>query len=406
MRIAYLTSVYARASDSFVRGEVIGLRRLGSEVLTFSVRRAAQDASLSAEIRNEQAGTVYLLEQGVMALVWSMVSEALRSPFRWSRAVGVALKVSTPGFRGRLLPIIYLAEACVLAKFLRASDVKHIHNHIGENSASVAMMSSVLTSIPFSLTIHGPGEFDHPHELALGLKVAKASFTAAISDFTKSQLCRWVSPEFHERIKIVRCGIDPEFFKAMETDIAESQVFTCIGRLAEQKGHIVLLRALAELRDRGRTPEVRIIGDGPLRATLIEVARDLGLDRQIKFLGNLAAADIRKQLSESRAMVLPSFAEGLPVVIMEALAVRRPVISTYIAGIPELVTPGEVGWLVPAGNVSMLADAMAECLDASRECLDRMGQKGVEAVLQRHDSNKEVAKLASHIASAAKEPIT
>jgi len=151
----------------------------------------------------------------------------------------------------------------------------------------------------------------------------------------------------------------------------------------------------------GRKFELVIVGNGPLRESIERDIAAAGLQDCVRLAGLLSPADVKHELLRSRAIVLPSFAEGLPVVIMEALALGRPAISTYIAGIPELVRPGETGWLVPAGSEEKLAHAMASALDADSDDLARMGVEGAAVIRRDHDQRAQAAKLAQHFRTAA-----
>lgn len=168
----------------------------------------------------------------------------------------------------------------------------------------------------------------------------------------------------------------------------------CVGRFVEQKGHPILIDATALLRDRGVDFELVLVGDGPLRGDLEEQIRAHGLGERVRLVGWQSNEAVRAWLRDSRALVLPSFAEGLPVVIMEALAVGRPVVSTQIAGIPELVRPGETGWLVTPGSVEALAVAIREALEAPVERLAQMGRAGASRVAALHNASQESAVLA------------
>jgi glycosyltransferase involved in cell wall biosynthesis len=401
--IAYLTSAYARASDTFIRGEVAELRALGFTVHTFSIRRPEPDELVSEEIRREHAATEFVLEAGAARLALGWLRSFFRSPRRMLAAGQLAARIGTPGLKGRLWPLAYLLEAAYLAERLRAKAVEHLHNHIGEGSAAVAMLASVLSGIPFSMTIHGPGEFDRPTLLALDEKLRRASFTAAVSEFTRSQLYRWSDRADWLRIHVVHCGLDGTFLDAVTTAIPEAQRLVCVGRLAEQKGPLLLVEAAGRLAAEGLMFELVLVGDGPLRRPIEERVQQLGLQKHVRLAGWQEAVAVRDEILRARALVLPSFAEGLPVVLMEALALGRPVISTYVAGIPELVVPGVCGWLVPAGSVEALAAAMREALLAPVEHLERLGRAGRARAAQRHNGVTEAAKLAALITQTGKE---
>lgn len=399
--IAYLTSVYPRASDSFIRGEITALRNLGHTVHTFAVRRPAQDQLVSAEIRREAEATGYLLSGGGLAGMFKLLLGYLLlltfSPRRSIQALRLAGQCRWPGIKGHGWPIAYLAEAALLARQLKAKQITHLHNHIGENSAAVAMLASVLAGIPYSLTIHGPYEFDSPVKFALRLKIQQAKFVVAITHYTKAQLCRWVRPEDRTKIQIVHCAVQPEFLSAPLVALPASPAVVCVGRLCPEKGQWVLVEALALLKRQGVSLPLTFIGDGPSRPEIEAAIARHGLQNQITLAGWRSSAEVRTAIEQSTALVLPSFAEGLPVVIMEALALGRPVISTYIAGIPELVIDQQNGWLVPAGSVEKLAEVLGTLLKTPVDRLAAMGRAGTKQVQQQHDPRTEAAKLASLI---------
>jgi glycosyltransferase involved in cell wall biosynthesis len=239
---------------------------------------------------------------------------------------------------------------------------------------------------PYSFTVHGPEEFDKPWTLSLTEKIEDAAFVVAISSFGRSQLYRLCSLEHWPKIKIVRCGVDQGFIDANPPPIADSARLVCVGRLCEQKGQLLLVQAAARLRDEGVALELILVGDGDMRPDVEALIRERQLEDVVKITGWAAGSEVRNYLSSSRALVLPSFAEGLPVVIMEALALGRPVLTTYIAGIPELVEPNRCGWLVPAGSVDALVDAMKEVLTTPVSRLTELGEEGRRRVLASHDA--------------------
>ncbi len=220
----------------------------------------------------------------------------------------------------------------------------------------------------------------------------------AISHFTRSQLCRWTATADWPRIHVVRCGLDDVFLGTPGVPVPARPRLVSVGRLAEQKGQLLLVEAAHRLRERVPDFELVIVGDGPLRGELERLIDRYGLADRVRITGFLDNRTVRRELQAARALVLPSFAEGLPVVIMEALALGRPVIATYIAGIPELVEPGRNGWLVPAGAVEPLVEAMAEALTADPQDLDRLGHAGAARAATQHDAAAEAGKLAGLLA--------
>jgi glycosyltransferase involved in cell wall biosynthesis len=229
--------------------------------------------------------------------------------------------------------------------------------------------------------------------LKLGEKIARAAFVVAVSEYGRSQLYRWSAyPDWH-KIHVVHCGVDASFLTGEPPELADTARLVCVGRLAEQKGQLLLIEAASRLKRDGVRFEIILVGDGGMREEIESQIARHGLSEQVRITGWKTNTEVRDEILASRAMILPSFAEGLPVVVMEALALRRPVISTYVAGIPELVDVAKCGYLVPAGSVEELARAMKEVLGTSVEVLRAMGREGARRVAERHDACVEARKL-------------
>jgi colanic acid/amylovoran biosynthesis glycosyltransferase len=397
MTIGYLTSIYARPGDLFIRGEVAQLRALGYTVHTFSSRRPDPVELVSEEIRREHDGTEYLLDAGAVKMMLAALREAIRSPRRWLAAMRLAARIGTPGLDGRLRPFAYLVQGAYLAGLLEERGVRHLHNHIGESSASVAMFASALGGVPFSITIHGPSEFDSPGSHALGEKIHRASFVATVCDYGRSQLLRWSDYRDWAKVHVVRSGVMRKFLEGGPIPIPESRRLISIGRLVEAKGQLLLVEAAARLAAEGLRFELVLVGDGPMRDPIERLVEAHGLGEHVRLAGWLTSDQVRDEIVASRALVMASFAEGLPMVLMEALALGRPVVGTYVAGIPELVRPGTCGWLVPPGSVDALVVVLREVLSAPVSQLDRMGRAGAALVAEGHDPTAVAAEMAALI---------
>lgn len=393
-RIAYLTSVYARAGDTFIRREVEELRRLGWDVRTFSIRRADEGPGIPEPVLREQRSTEYILEQGVLPICGAFARETLRAPRRMLRAIRQAGKIRGPGLRSLIWHACYLLEAAYLAGRLRELQVGLLHDHIAMNSATVAMLASTLSGVPFSMTVHGPHDFFEPERNGLGRKIVESSLTVCISEFGKSQCMLFTPPSHWNKLHVVRCGVDAEFLEPERGQCDPARLIS-VGRLCPEKGQILLVQAVAALRDQGCDVELLLVGDGPSRHDVEREASRLRVERSIRLLGWRSSRDVRRLILESRALVLSSFAEGIPVVLMEAMALGRPVIAPGVGGIPELVQTGENGWLVPAGSVEDLAGAMRQLVESPAERLDQMGERGRRRILERHDVSREVRRLAA-----------
>ena len=391
MKIAYLVNQYPKPSHTFIRREIVALEEQGVEVERYAIR-GSPDRLVDADDQAEVGRTRLLLEGGPAGLLAGLVRAGLTRPARVLRAARLALQVGWRSDRGPLYHLAYLAEACLLREWLDRSGVEHVHAHFGTNSAAVAMLCRELGGPPYSVTCHGPKEFDRPEHLGLPEKIARARFVVGVSSFGRSQLYRWTRAREWEKVHVVHCGVDEGFLRSSPAPVPATPRFCSVGRICEQKGQMILIRALALLAREGRAAEVVLVGDGELRGEVEALAAREGITDRVRITGYVDAARVREELLGSRALVMPSFAEGLPVSIMEALAVGRPVVSTYVAGIPELVTP-EVGWLVPAGSVEALADALRAALDATPEALTGMGRRGRERVAARHDIRRSAERL-------------
>ena len=393
MTIAYLVNHYPTVSHSFIRREILGLEQAGVPVRRFTLR--APPANLpDPQDQSEAAKTEVVLAQGGFRLLLATIGQALRHPGRWLHALRVAVGMGDGAPARIVRQLAYLAEACWLAG--RLDGVRHLHAHFGTNSASVARLTHLLSGVPYSFTVHGPEEFDGPLALHLPGKIKDARHAVAISSFGRSQLMRWTDPADWEKLLVVRCGVDALFAQAEEQPLCTGPELSCVARLSGQKGLPLLIEAAALLKQRGVDFRLTLVGDGELRPQIEQAIAANGLQDRIAITGYLSAEGVRAAVTGSRAMVLPSFAEGLPVVIMEALALRTPVIVTQIAGTPELVD-SQCGWLIPAGAVEPLADAMAAALAAPPERLRAMGEVGRARVLAQHDALRNARALGEAI---------
>ncbi len=364
------------------------------EILRFTVRRAKAVLPDEADIA-ELSRTRAILEAGSATLLLRTLAALVTRPIALGRACVLAVKLGWPSPTAVLRNIVYLAEACTLAHWLAQDGAEHLHAHFGTNSAMVAMLCHLVVGFSYSFTAHGPEEFDRAESLALSEKVKRAAFVIAVCSFGRSQLFRWCRPEDWKKVEVVHCGLGPDLLKTSADLAPTDSRLVCVARLGEQKGHLLLLEAAAKLKQDGMQFQLVLVGDGPMRRLVEARIRELDLADRIVLTGWLSGKDVRKQIVTSRALLLPSFAEGLPVVLMEAFILGRPVVATYVAGIPELVEPGVSGWLIPAGSVDALAGAMRTVLLATPEQLAQMAKLGAKQVVREHDAFHEATKLAA-----------
>lgn len=400
LRVAYLVNQYPKVSHTFIRREILALERQGATVLRFAIR--GWDAEVvDALDQAEQVKTRFLLKDGLVPLIADFVRQALLRPGPTWAAFKAAVAMSRGSVRPLPYHLIWVAYACRLRLWLESERVAHLHAHFGTNSADVAYLQRVMGGPSYSFTVHGPDEFDQAPRLSLPRKVASAAFVAAISNFTRSQLMRFLPPEDWAKLKVVHCGLDEGFFAKAPLPLPVAPVMLCIGRLSSQKGHLALLDAFAQLN----RPDVTLVlaGDGEFREVIDNRVRALRLNGRVRVTGWIGSDEVRRLITEATIIVQPSLAEGLPVVLMEAMAQGRPVISTFIAGIPELIENGKTGWLVPAGDSEGLARVMELALDTPADRLAEMGRAGIVRVRARHHIDDVATQLAGLINSAPTE---
>ncbi|WP_299681679.1 glycosyltransferase family 4 protein [uncultured Roseobacter sp.] len=395
VRIAYLTAIYPGVSHTFILREVEGLRALGLDVETVSVRRPGPEHLRGPAERAAAETTYYLLETARRGLNLPVaLVAALARPGLFFRALGLAWNTRAPGLGAGLYQLFYLAEALVLARHLRARGVTHLHSHFAQASATVAMLTAELAEIAFSFTLHGPADLYEPHRWRLGDKIARAGFVSCISHFARAQGMLFSDPAHWPRLRIVHCGVVPETYaQAPDTprDGADGLHLLFVGRLAPVKGLRVLLDALAAARETHPGLRLTIVGDGEDRAHLEALAAPMG--EAVRFTGYLSQDEVAEVLAQADAFVLPSFAEGLPVVLMEALAAGKPAIAPRVAGVAELIEDGRTGYLVHAGDVTGLRAAI-ERLATDPEAGRALGAAGRETVQAEFDARIEAARIA------------
>lgn len=392
-RIAYLINQYPKVSHTFIRREILALERQGFDVQRIALR--GWDGELvDPEDWQERARTRYVLREGVSALLWAALRTLLTAPVRFFSALGLAIRMGWRAERPLPYHLAYLAEACRVLPWLESFGATHVHAHFGTNSAEVAMLANALGGPPYSVTVHGPVEFDMPKFIGIGEKVRRASFVVAVSSFGRSQIYRWVDQTQWPKIKVVHCGLESAFHEVESKSNVAGRRLVCVGRLCETKGQLLLVEAAARLAREGVDFELVLAGDGEIRPRIEELIVRHGIVTQVRITGWISSRQVREEILAARALVLPSFAEGLPVVIMEAMALRRPVLTTYVAGIPELVRPGKHGWLFPAGDVDELVAAMEDCLSRSDEELRVMGEAAYARVMERHSIDVAATKIA------------
>lgn len=397
LRLAYLVSEYPGISHTFILREIQALRELGHEVRTASIRRPKHLDKMTAAEKTEAAVTLYIKDTPLWQVARTHWRLFWRSPWRYLKMVAASYRLSRRGPRNILKCLAYGAEAGILLEWLQAQDIRHVHVHFGNPAGTVALIAAAYGTMDYSLSIHGPDIF---YDVTLELlpdKIKHARFTRAISYYCQSQLMRLVPYEDWSRLAMVRCGVDLAVFQPRpEPGNVEPEVL-CVGRLVPAKGQHLLVEAVGRLHAAGIPLHLTLVGDGPDMASLQALVHKLDLAEQVTFTGALGQAQVLAYYDRADIFVLASFAEGVPVVLMEAMAKEIPCVATRITGIPELIDHGVDGLLVTPGNVEALAEALRHLLQdgALRRRLGANGRRKVAAHYNLPDNCREMANVFS-----------
>jgi len=394
-QVAYLTNQYPSPSHTFIRREIVALEAAGWRVHRFAHRTSRATLVDPADVR-ERGQTCALLNLPTRVLLLAVWMWLRKRPLATLAAMALSMRMAWRGDGRYVAHAAYFVMACVLARRLRAVGCLHVHAHFGTNPAAVAYLAHRICGLRYSVTFHGPHEFEADQKLNLREKIEASSFVAVVSNAGRRQL-QERHEEFSAKFRLVRCGLDAEWFD-LPVRIDQPRIdLVCVSRLDQQKDPLLLLNALAMLVRRGLSFRLKFAGDGPLRNAMESYVAEHGLGSHVVLLGWQTQHQIFEHLSTARALVLSSHDEGLPVAIMEAFARGVPAIAPDVGGVRELVETGLSGWLVPRGAATALADAMHACLLAMPDDLARLGAEGRRRV-QAHDIRVSARTLATEFA--------
>lgn len=400
MKVAYLCNRYPAVSLTFILREVRALRRRGVDVHTFAIRRAFPEHLLSAADREEHARTLAVLPPSPARLALSHLTAIALHPLRYLQTLGLALRLRPRGLRGAVWQGFYFAEAMVIWRECRRRGIAHIHAQFANVATDVALLASYFGGgragdWSWSFTLHGPVEFYDVSQSRLPEKLRRARFVVCISDFARSQAMAFLDSERWGKLHVVHCGVDPTRFRPAQRvpggEDRELRLLS-VGRLIDLKGHAVLIEAVAALRDRGVGTQVTLVGEGPTRGSLESLAARLGVAERVVFAGAVGQDEILDFYADADVFCMASFAEGVPVVLMEAMAMQIPVVATRIAGVAELVEHRTSGLLVSPGRPDQLAAAIGE-LERDPSKRRAMGAAGRAKVVAEFDVEGSAALL-------------
>ena len=392
MRLAYLVSQYPSVTHTFILREIRTLRKLGLEVSVFSVRAPDRSVeAMSPEEREELAGTRAVLPAGVPAFVGAHLRTVAEHPVGYFTGLFYALRLAGLNLPKAFRNLIYFAEAVVAGSWMSRAKLTHVHSHF---ASTLELLLSRVFPITFSATLHGPDEFNDVVGFYMAEKAARAAFLCSISHYGASQLMKASDPRHWGKLEVSPLGVDPGVF-VPRPHRGNSERFEalCVGRLAAAKGHQILLAAIHRLVGEGRSIRLRLVGDGPERSSLERRIAELGLESNVQLLGALNQDRVRQLYSETDLFVLTSFAEGVPVVLMEAMAMEIPCVTTWITGVPELIRHSIDGWLIAPGDSDQAAAAIAYLMD-NPDLRQSLGGSGRARVIEKYDLDSNTTRLA------------
>jgi colanic acid/amylovoran biosynthesis glycosyltransferase len=394
MKLGYLVSQYPAVSHTFVLREVRALRRHGIDVRVVSVRRCDRPSSaLSAEEAEEAARTFSVLGAGALHALLANLRVCCRHPLGYARGLLYAWRLSRGTPRLILMYTAYFLEAIVAGEHFERHGVRNVHTHF---SSTVLLLLARTFRVRYSLTAHGSGEFVDVVGFHLAEKVAGATLVATVSQYGMSQVMNASDPVHWHKIVVLPLGVDVEAFRPRQQrrrNCDEPFRLVAVGRLSEAKGYPILIEAVALLSARGRRVTLAVVGEGPLRPTLERLIELRGLRDAVHLAGACNHDRIVGFYEASDAFVLSSFLEGVPVVLMEAMAMELPCIATWITGIPEIIDRDMEGLLVPPASVTAMADAVERLID-DPEGARRLGTAARRKVVARYHLERNVERLA------------
>jgi len=394
-RIAYLVGRYPAASHAFLLREVGALRSDGAEVETVTIRPPRREELLTEEDKEAARTTYRVLPAGPLKLLGAHLPALLTHPVRYLRTLAYAIGLGR-GLRGRLWQLFYFAEAMVVRRHCRRAGLTRLHAHFADTASDSALLATHFEpDWRWSLSVHGPDEFAEAETNRLGAKLAAAELVVAVSDDAQGKAAALLDPADRAKIHTVRMGVDLARFSPVGEEAATGDLTVlCLGRLVERKGHRFLLEAFAGIEG----ARLVIAGEGPERGAIEELAERAGVAGRVELTGVVGQDEALRLYRAADVFCLPSLAEGLPTVLIEAMACAVPVVATRIDGVPELISDGSDGLLCEPGDSAALAGALAQLTEDPGE-RRRLAVAGREKVERLHDLRRQGAVLYALLAA-------
>jgi len=395
--IGYICARFPSMTETFVYNEVLKLREQHVDIKVFSIHRPMPE-TLSSETHALTQGTFYAFPLRIIQFGMAHLYFLLVKPLRYSYIIlTFVVAKNITDIRGMRRTLWHFLEAVCIAHESRKQRISHHHAHFATGPAGVAMFVSILNGTTFSFTIHAADLFSD--KLLLKDKVRLAKFIITISHYNKQTLLRQCPEATPEKIQVVRCGVDLDTFQPNRSRRGEGVRLLSVGRLVEKKGFVYLVHACKVLKERGYSSQCIIIGDGPDRPVLEHLIVELHLQEDLTLVGSVIHESMREHYENADIFVLPCVIardndqDGIPIVLMEAMAMELPCVSTSVSGIPELIEDMRSGLLVEPRNVKALADAI-EKLIRNERLRNELGKNGRNKVFNDFNIEHSTDRLA------------
>jgi glycosyltransferase involved in cell wall biosynthesis len=389
-------SRFPKLTETFVLYEILALEKIGIDVRIYPLLREQQAVSHPEVVK--LLPRVRFLPFLSLPIVRANLHFLRRKPAAYLGALWDVLRGTWGSANFFFGALGIFPKVVQFAHEIQKNGIGHIHCHFASHPALAGFIIRRLTGIPFSFTAHGSDL--HVERRFLNQKVREAAFVVAVSAYNKELIVRECGEDIRAKIHVIHCGVDPEVFRRLPHRVNQGPArMLCVASFEEVKGHEYLVEACGILRARGTPFVCDFVGDGPLRGAVENQIKQANLQEVIRIHGARSRPEIARMMSEADIMVLPSVPtrsgkrEGIPVVLMEAMASELPVVSSELSGIPELVDNGRTGLLAPPRDVGALADALQKLLQDS-EMRSRMGRLGREKILREFNLQRSVENLA------------
>jgi glycosyltransferase involved in cell wall biosynthesis len=393
LKLTYIIGTYPLLTTTFIDREIRLLRQWGVNLQIVSIRHPGHD--LAPEQIALQKSVRYLLPVSPVTLILSHLWFKVLRPIAFWRTLFYLFTRPHPNIQARFKTILHFSTGVYAAYVIRENPGNHIHAHFVDRATTVALVIGRLHNIPYSATAHATDIYVNP--IMLPEKISQARFIATCTQYNKDYLTTAVGPEISRKVHRIYHGLDMSHYHPNHQP-TEKPLLISVGQLKEKKGFGYLLKACHLLKERGYEFDCQIVGEGPLRDDLEAQIRQLGLENDVTLCGALPHQAVIDKYKQSSLFALPCVVQadgerdGIPNVILEALAMELPVVSTRHSGIPEVIEDGENGLLVPPETEIPLVDALAQLLDDPK-LRQKLGSKGRTTIMRSFSVESNVEKL-------------